>query len=405
MKKVYIAATITLMLLAAYMVREATADYESIEAFVNTEVVDYKANTIGEWIPDAKLAEDATFNAGESFGIVRRPDSDPGILNIKTAMLNIADRINNAANRIRNIEERIRINDSYIRTYENKYEESRKIMTNIARLQSRYLEAITEKRRIMAKNLESNYKRSENLFAKRIISNSALEDNQADYLSRMQELKALEIQRQINEENETAVRRGLQSENNQVFNYYLARVNEYREANARLHNEIALLKKNIEQARALYRSYERLNGDVSVLHFTSSGNERIWQIHSYGQKVTEAGELLFSTLKCDNAWIEAFVYQKQAEAFAVGRKVRIEIKGVEGFFEGKVTALRHNVDRVEIGNAIPTPPVDLVRRQLPVKIASVIVKFSNKKKAKALSSQPFCGAGMTATVYSKARWF
>ncbi len=404
MKKVYIAIAAALLLLAAYMGREITSDYESIEAFVNAEVVDYKANTIGEWIPDPKLADDATFNAGESFGVVRRPDSDPGILNIKTTMLNIADRINNAANRIRNIEERIRTNDSYIRAYEAKYEESRKIMTNIARLQSRYLEAITEKRRIMAKNLESNYRRSENLFAKRIISNSALEDNQADYLSRLQELKALEIQRQINGENETAVRRGLQSENNQVFNYYLARVNEYRETNARLRNEISLLKQNIEQARALYRSYERLYGDVSALRFISGGNERIWQIHSYGQKVTEAGELLFSTLKCDNAWVEAFVYQKQAEAFAVGRRVRIELKGVQGSFDGVVTALRHNVDRVEIGNAIPSPPVDLVRRQLPVKIASVIVKIDGDK-ARVLHAQPFCGAGMTATIYSKSRWF
>ncbi len=404
MKKIWIATALTLLVLAAYMGRKLTSDYESIEAFINAEVVDYKANTIGEWIPAPKLADDAEFRAGESFGIVRRPDSDPGILNIRTTMLNIADRINNAASRIRNIEERIRTNDSYIRTYKAKYEESRKIMTNIARLQTRYLETITEKRRIMAKNLESNYRRSENLFAKRIISNSALEDNQADYLSRLQELKALEIQRKINEENKTAVRRGLQSENNQVFNYYLARVNEYQETNARLRNEISLLKKNIEQARALYESYERLYGDVTALRFIAGGNERIWQIRSHGQKVTEAGELLFSTLKCDNIWVEAFVYQKEAAAFAVGRRVRVEIRGVDGSFKGVVTALRHNVSRVEIGNAIPSPPVDLIRRQLPVKIASVIVKME-EDKAGALHDQPFCGAGMTATIYAKSHWF
>ncbi|WP_259782104.1 HlyD family secretion protein [Aestuariispira ectoiniformans] len=397
MKKLYAAAAVVLLGAGAYFAHDAMEGAESVEAFVNIEVVEYKANAVGAWEPSKRLVSDEEFQAGDIFGKIVVPESDPGVLGLKTRMLEVKNQIADARNQLKSIDNEKKLNTSHIKHYRDKYDQSVEISSKVAKLENELIRVQTERKRILLNRQKDDYNRSRSLNVKKIISDSVLQDDETNYLASVQEVKALNIQSKINDWNRRAMEQGLQYEESQVFNYYLSRVNEYVERNRYLNNSIISTNNDIKTAEELYHAYETLYGQVANLQFTASGRERVWEIHSYGQAVTEGGELLFTTLKCDNVWVEAYIYQKHVDEFSVGRKVHVRFKGADEAVTGTVRAIRQNVDRVQIGSPMPIPPIDLVRRQLPVKIASLLVDIDSNDW---LRQQAFCGAGVTAIVTS-----
>ncbi len=111
-----------------------------------------------------------------------------------------------------------------------------------------------------------------------------------------------------------------------------------------------------------------------------------------GASHVNANEPVLQVLDCNNAWVEAFVSEKDLQALEIGAPAQVKLLGHrEQAIQGKIRSVRAGVGRLAVGNDVAVPPAEQLRKE-------VAVKIDLPGSPSAAQSAQFCGVGQSVEV-------
>ncbi len=111
-----------------------------------------------------------------------------------------------------------------------------------------------------------------------------------------------------------------------------------------------------------------------------------------GTSHVDANEPVLQVLDCNNAWVEAFVSEKEIQALEIGAPAQVKLLGHrEQALQGTIRSVRAGVGRLTVGNDVAVPPPEQLRKEVAVKIALA-------ETPSAAQSAQFCGVGQSVEV-------
>ena len=129
---------------------------------------------------------------------------------------------------------------------------------------------------------------------------------------------------------------------------------------------------------------------------TSPVQGAVWNIDANsGDAVTRQGAVL-QLVNCEDRWVEAFFSEKDAARMAVGTRVKVR-SYYEGSdeWDGVVTTVRYGTGRVTVGQYVVDPPPEVMRRQLPVRVATARIQVDWGHDD---NGAPLCNVGRSVEV-------
>lgn len=122
----------------------------------------------------------------------------------------------------------------------------------------------------------------------------------------------------------------------------------------------------------------------------------VWSIDANsGDAVTRQGAVL-QLVNCEDRWVEAFFSEKDAARMAVGTRVKVRsYYESQDEWDGVVSTVRYGTGRVTVGQYVVDPPPEVMRRQLPVRVATARIQVDwghSDRRA------PLCNVGRSVEI-------
>lgn len=129
---------------------------------------------------------------------------------------------------------------------------------------------------------------------------------------------------------------------------------------------------------------------------TSPVQGAVWNIDANsGDAVTRQGAVL-QLVNCEDRWVEAFFSEKDAARMAVGTRVKVRsYYDGNDEWDGVVTTVRYGTGRVTVGQYVVDPPPEVMRRQLPVRVATARIQMDWGRDE---NGAPLCNVGRSVEV-------
>ncbi|MCW7538196.1 HlyD family secretion protein [Aquabacterium sp. A7-Y] len=122
----------------------------------------------------------------------------------------------------------------------------------------------------------------------------------------------------------------------------------------------------------------------------------VWGVESNtGDSVDHNGAVL-RLIDCRAPWVEAFLKESEVEQLRPGQAVRVRSLQSGAQWSGVVETVRAGTGRVSVGQYVVDPPPEVMRRQLPVRVATARIRVN---WTTALPVKDFCGAGSSVSVH------
>ncbi len=168
-----------------------------------------------------------------------------------------------------------------------------------------------------------------------------------------------------------AIGNGLQIDGARSLPYVVTRSSMLEEAIADL---VARLDHVTQQIGIQGAELEDLKKDLAQqmqARLESPVNGAVWDIISNnGDSVSQQSPVL-KVVNCEASWVEAFLDESVAASLQVGDEVKVQEYCGDRAWRGNVISIRYGTGRVTVGQYMVEPPPEVMRRQLPVRVATV----------------------------------
>ena len=191
-------------------------------------------------------------------------------------------------------------------------------------------------------------------------------------------------------------RQGVQIEGPRGLPYAVTRSQELNQSIADLAARKSMLEKQVAGIDAEIVVLQRELGKQSQAQLMSPVEGAVWRIDTNsGGAVARQGSVL-QLVSCDDRWVEAFFSEQDATRMAAGTRVKIRLYyGGSNEWDGEVASVRYGTGRVTVGQYVVDPPPEVMRRQLPVRVATARIKGN---WGRGDTSAPLCNVGRSVEV-------
>lgn len=161
--------------------------------------------------------------------------------------------------------------------------------------------------------------------------------------------------------------------------------------------EIVATTKEIEILENRLKNLIDIKNKIEVYEIIAPVDGYIHNINNNTGSSLHSGDDVLSIIECNNINVVGFFSDKVAEKLFKNQYLDISIGEIK--ITGRVRGIEHGVGRVELGNYMVTPPTEILRRELPVKISIVDISLDESLGKEELKKQDMCGVGKEATIY------
>ncbi|NDY92388.1 HlyD family secretion protein [Ideonella livida] len=194
----------------------------------------------------------------------------------------------------------------------------------------------------------------------------------------------------------TGARQGVQLDGSRGLPYAVTRSQEIAQSIADLTARKGQLDMQIQAIVAEAAVLQRELDKQTSARLTSPVQGAIWSIDANsGNAVTRQGAVL-QLVNCEDRWVEAFFSEKDAARMAAGTRVKVRSYYDAGHeWDGEVISVRYGTGRVTVGQYVVDPPPEVMRRQLPVRVATARIQVEWGPEER---SAPLCNVGRSVEV-------
>lgn len=369
----------------------------SVQAFVNGEIIFVRAPIPGELdLKSEKIKLSNQLEKGTQIGTIKSTVENPRVSVLKIDSSQLKTRLQDVQQQISGVKQQIANRSELLKLFKQQTDIQKNLQRNYARQQIKQYEEQQSQSQAAQKLALAEAQRYSLLSKEGVVSRSKVESEIATALQA--EGKVKEIQSQIEQAKltEKATKAGLQLEGTRTLSYPETRVYELEVELTDLKQQQKNLEKQLQsiQSQLLSTSKElQVQQKVSVLAPTTG---MIWSIDTQPQEKVETNKSIIQLLNCNNLWVEAFVSETDANKLSIGQVASINLSGLNNNqWLGRVETIRSGTGRIEVGKYVVEPPPEIARRQLPVRVATVRIKFDLQKTHR---FGDFCLAGRSVDV-------
>lgn len=369
---------------------------DSIQAFVNARVIEVRSPIAGIWTPNNQLVEvGKIIKTGELFGEVKGSDVNTIAVNLKLQMAELERSIANRVENIRNLRERI---DNRL----NRLSNFQQILTNQMSLKTQNgehnlteVEAQLSEARYEYTYTQSKAKRINAIAKNGLVSN--FEQEQTEISQQMANARVVALMSKLEKAKLEfkADQLGLQLDGVMTFSYPQMRVEELEDELKDLNLDLKLNQVELKSLKQQLQivTYAQQKEDYRFLAMDRPS--LVWSIEAQGAAQVAREETLFRIIDCSDLWVEAFVDESAASVYKQGDQVNVSPINGNEIWNGRVQFIRYGTGRITIGQPITAPPPEIARRQLPVRVATLIIQVELQSHN---NDSGQCPAGLSVTV-------
>jgi multidrug resistance efflux pump len=193
-----------------------------------------------------------------------------------------------------------------------------------------------------------------------------------------------------------AARSGMQLDGPRGLPYVETRAHELAQElvdlRAFLHQTLAELAASQEEAGTLQAELQQQRR----ARLLAPVDGAVWAIDANGGDSVGQNGAVLQIIDCRAPWVDAFLKESEVDRVQPGQKVRVKALQSGAQWTGEVDTVRSGTGRVSIGQYVVDPPPEVMRRQLPVRVATARIRIDWPQP---LSPRDFCGAGASVSVH------
>lgn len=377
--------------------RRNFSQIRSVQAFVNGEIIFVRASIPGKLeFKSEKIKLSNQLEKGTQIGTIKSTVENPRVSVLKIDKQQLETRLQDVQQQISGVKQQIGKRDELMKLFKQQTDIQKNLQRNYARQQIKQYEGQQIQSQAAEKLALAEAQRYNLLSKEGVVSLSKVESEIATAQQASGKIKEIKSQIEQAKLALEATKVGLQLEGTRTLSYPETRVYQLEVELTDLKQQEKTLEKQLQSIQSqLVSTSKELQAQqiVSVLAPTTGG---IWSIDTQLQEEVEANQSIIQLLNCNNLWVEAFVNETDANKLVIGQVVEIILGGLSNTqLKGRVETIRAGTGRVEVGQYVVEPPPEIARRQLPVRVATVRIKFDWQKTPR---FGDFCLAGRSVNV-------
>lgn len=369
---------------------------DSIQAFVNARIVDIRAPIPGVWQPNKHNIEvGKLLPAGRLLGEIDGKSVNPLAVELRLQKADLKRNMGEVQDIITNLEGRIATRKQRLNGFQTLLTQQHQMQTedgsfNLSAMKASLKEAEHEQRL-----LQSKYRRIDELATRGLVSDFERESTQFTHQMAQARIAALRSKLHQAQLNLQADELGLQLDGAMTFSYPQLRVEELEDEIRDLGLDLQFQQTSLSSLKAQYavvsdakhlEDHRRLMTDKSML---------VWSIEAQGETQVAREQPIIRVIDCSDIWVEAFVDESAAAHYKTGDPVDISAVSGEGTWLGEVRFIRYGSGRITVGQPVTAPPPEIARRQLPVRVATVMIGLKESENKDGMLS---CPVGLSVKV-------
>jgi multidrug resistance efflux pump len=379
-------------------VLKSFSSVQSIQAFVNSDVVSVRAPVAGKVILDNnQVSLGKQFFRETKIGQMESNVENPRVSVLKLRLKELGGTLHNIKVQLGGLEYQIKHRRHLLDEFQS--QASKQQGLDYFRAQ----QVIDEQNNLLKKaiSIESHAKvqadRYASLYKKGIIPKTELEERVATSEQSTSDVNAQQYKlKQLNADLK-GYQMGIQLNGTRALSYAETRTIELNTEITDLSqqmNNLQVQEKSILSEINSIESEEKLQKKVPLI---TPSKGIIWSIDAQNGASVNTGDSILKLVNCDKIWIEAFIPEESnPKLLMTGRKVKVTLLTDHTIkTEGIIETVRAGSGRVQVGDLLVQPPPEILRRQLPVRVLTVRIALNNLTL---LSPSQFCGAGLSARV-------
>lgn len=191
-----------------------------------------------------------------------------------------------------------------------------------------------------------------------------------------------------------ALRQGVQLDGARTLPYVVTRSRNLDEQISDLKARAKHVKEQIHLIEVQIQTLKQELQQQTVAKLASPVSGAIWDIISnHGDAVAQQSQVL-KVVNCEQSWVEAFLDEDLVTDLRVGDRVTVREYFGDQQWQGGVLSIRYGTGRVTVGQYMVDPPPEVMRRQLPVRVATVKIGVEWAGK-----TQTNCKVGSSVKVF------
>ncbi len=385
-----------LVFIAGGGVYASSSNNLTTQAFVNAPVISIRAPIPGRTSLGADVAVGNKVKLGQEIAVIEADTENPRVSVLRGQLLTLENQrgtlkseLSKIAQEIIHREAEYTLLQSEVVTQTSADIEGAKVSVTMA---ASNLDSVKLYEQEALRNLEQARELREGNFISSVRFEQ-LEDEygraQARATSAQEQLKRARIAL-------AASQKGVQIDGARSLPYVVTRSRALEESISDLKARSIYIHEQIELITTEVGELESELNKQSMARLESPIDGVIWDIISNdGDGVTQQAPVV-KVVNCKSPWVEAFLDESDAANLSVGESVTVQDYFNEQKWNGSVISIRYGTGRVTVGQYMVEPPPEVMRRQLPVRVATVKIGVNWGEQ---LAHNKTCHVGSSVKVY------
>lgn len=367
--KVLTAGAILITILAVFYY-ESTKKLTT-QAFINAPVVSIRAPIPGRTNLSGDMLVGNRVTKGKPVGIISADTENPRVSVIRAQLLNLASTKGNLKAELRKVVVEVQHRQNEHELLKGKVTTQQVLDTENAKTLITMAESNLRSARLDVQEAKRNFDKAQELHDSEFVTQVYLATLKDEHGRAEARLAAATEQLKKDQLSLEALKRGIQIEGARTLPYVVTRSLALEETIADLQAQSDYISEQIRlnDEHASKLSYEL--SQQSKASLTSPVNGAVWDIISNDGDAVSQHSPVIKVVNCDDSWVEAFLDESDAADLAIGDPVTVREYFGERSWVGAVTSIRYGTGRVTVGQYMVDPPPEVMRRQLPVRVATV----------------------------------
>jgi len=367
--KVLIAAVVFIAIVAVFYY-ESTKKLTT-QAFINAPVISIRAPIPGRTNLGGDMLVGNRVLKGKPVAVIRADTENPRVSVIRAQLLDLANTKGNLESELQKVALEMQHRTNEHELLKGKVTSQQVLDTENAETLITMAESNLRSAHLDVQEAKRNFDKARELHDSEFVTQVYLATLEDEHGRAQARLEAATEQLKKDQLSLEALKSGIQIEGARTLPYVVTRSLALEEAIADLQAQSDYIS---EQIRLTDEHANKLSHELSQqmqTSLTSPVNGAVWDIISNDGDAVSQHSPVIKVVNCDASWVEAFLDESDAADLAIGDPVTVQEYFGERSWAGAVTSIRYKTGRVTVGQYMVDPPPEVMRRQLPVRVATV----------------------------------
>lgn len=367
------------------------------QAFVNAPVISIRSPIPGKTALEQGIVVGQQLKKGQQIGVIDADTENPSVAILRSQLLALENNRGNLASEINKIDKEIAQRNGEYTSLKGQVIVQKHVDVDAAKANVTEARSELENVKFTEQEAKRNFEKAKSLIEERFISNSHYESlgdaygrAKANRAAAQERLKRAEISLK-------AMQDGAQVEGPRSLPYVVTRSHMLEEQMADLSAKAEYTKKQIELLDEHIGDLKNELSQQMQARLASPVNGSVWDIISNDGDAVSQQSPVISVVNCEVSWVEAFLDESEVTDLNVGDAVKIHDYFSSEEWQGNIKSIRYGTGRVTVGQYMVEPPPEVMRRQLPVRVATLKINVDWGK-----SDSGNCRVGSSVKVYRES---